>query len=49
MIQFLGGAYPLIQKAMLARDLGENQITRKAPPALKPTEDVPWNDPIPAF
>jgi hypothetical protein len=49
MIELLGAAYTLIQKAMLARDHGENQITRKAPPALKPTEDVPWDDAIPAF
>jgi hypothetical protein len=45
MIEFLGAAYSLIQKAMHARDLGENQITRKPPEAA----DIPWDDPIPAF
>jgi hypothetical protein len=48
MIDFLGLAYALISKAMHARDLGEHQIT-KQPPTGPTTEDVPWNDPIPAF
>ena len=47
-IEFLGAAYSLISKAMLARDLGEKGITRQ--PSTGPTtEDTPWNDPIPAF
>ena len=46
MITFLGAAYTLIQKAMLARDIGEKTITKKSPPG---TPDVPWDDPIPAF
>jgi hypothetical protein len=48
MIAFLGDAYTLIQKAMLARDLGEHQITRQ-PPTGPATEEIPWNDPIPAL
>jgi hypothetical protein len=48
MIEFLGAAYSLISKAMLARDLGEKGITRQ-PPTGPTTEDTPWNDPIPAF
>ena len=48
LIWFLGDAYTLIQKAMQARDLGENQITRQ-PPTGPTTEDIPWNDPIPAL
>ena len=47
-IEFLGAAYSLISKAMLARDLGEKGITRQ-PPTGPTTEDTPWNDPIPAF
>jgi hypothetical protein len=40
MIEFLGAAYTLIQKAMLARDLGENVITRKSPDGKTiPTDD----------
>ena len=48
MIVFLGDAYTLIQKAMLARDLGEHQITRQ-PPTGPATEEIPWNDPVPAL
>jgi hypothetical protein len=48
MIEFLCAAYSLISKAMLARDLGEKGITRQ-PPTGPTTEDVPWDDPIPAF
>jgi hypothetical protein len=47
MIEFLGAAYTLISKAMLARDLGEKGITRKSPTQKDP--DVPWDDPVPAF
>jgi hypothetical protein len=46
MIEFLGAAYTLIQKAMLARDLGEKGITK--PPGDR-GESAPWDDPIPAF
>ena len=48
LICFLGDAYTLIQKAMNARDLGEHQIARQ-PPTGPTTEDIPWNDPIPAL
>ena len=41
MIAFLGDAYNLIGKAMQARDLGENLITRKSPDGteLPPAQD----------
>jgi hypothetical protein len=50
MIALLGFAYNLMSKAMHARDLGENLITRKSPDgtamdAPAPTGD--WDDPIP--
>jgi hypothetical protein len=48
LLAFLGDAYALIQKAVHARDLGEHQITRQ-PPTRPTTEDIPWNDPIPAL
>ena len=48
MIEFLGAAYSLISKAVLARDLGEKGIIRQ-PPTGPTTENSPWNDPIPAF
>jgi hypothetical protein len=48
MIGFLGTAYSLISKAMLARELGKKGITRQ-PPTGPATEDTPWNDPLPAF
>jgi hypothetical protein len=48
LIWFLGDAYTLIQKAMRVRDLGEHQVTRQ-PPTGPTTEDIPWNDPIPAL
>ena len=49
MITFLGDAYNLIGKAMLARDKGEKLVTRKGPPgAAEPTEEqADWNDPVP--
>ncbi|HVI11457.1 MAG TPA: hypothetical protein VM822_01165 [Pseudolabrys sp.] len=49
MIAFLGDAYNLIGKAMLARDKGEKLVTRKGPPgAAEPTEEqADWNDPVP--
>jgi hypothetical protein len=48
LIAFLGVAYTLIDKAMQARDLGKHQVTRQ-PPTGPTTEDIPWNDPIPAL
>jgi hypothetical protein len=48
MIQFLGDAYTLISKAMQARDLGENIITRKSPEGTAMgDEGKPWDDPLP--
>jgi len=51
MIALLGFAYNLMSKAMQARDLGENLITRKSPDGTA-MEDAPaptgdWDDPIP--
>jgi hypothetical protein len=48
MIAFLGDAYNLIGKAMLACDKGEELITRKGPPctAEAPAE-ADWDDPLP--
>jgi hypothetical protein len=43
MITFLGDAYNLIGKAMLARDKGEELVTRKGPAG----EQADPNDPIP--
>jgi hypothetical protein len=43
MIAFLGDAYNLIGKAMLARDMGEQRITRKGPAG----EQADPNDPLP--
>jgi hypothetical protein len=49
MIAFLGDAYNLIGKAMLARDNGEERITPKGPPgtAEAATAEANWDDPIP--
>jgi hypothetical protein len=50
MIQFLGDAYTLISKAMQARDLGENLITRKSPDGTVMDTPAPaeeWDDPVP--
>jgi hypothetical protein len=49
MIAFLGDAYNLIGKAMLARDQGEPLVTRKGPPgtAGAPEAEANWNDPLP--
>jgi hypothetical protein len=43
MITFLGAAYTLINKAMQARELGGNVITRKSPDGTAGA----WDDPIP--
>ena len=49
MIAFLGDAYNLIGKAMLARDLGEPLVTRKGPPGTEGAPEVAgnWDDPLP--
>jgi hypothetical protein len=49
MIAFLGDAYNLIGKAMLARDQGEQLVTRKGPPgtAEAAPAEANWDDPIP--
>jgi hypothetical protein len=47
MIAFLGDAYNLIGKAMLARDTGEKLITRRLPLGTAKQED--WDDPLPSF
>ena len=48
MIEFLGDAYNLIGKAMLARDKGEQLITRKGPPGTEAAEaQTDWSDPLP--
>jgi hypothetical protein len=48
MIAFLGDAYNLIGKAMLARDKGEHLITRKGPPGTAaPALAEAWDDPLP--
>ena len=45
MIAFLGDAYNLIGKAMIARDKGEKLVTRRTPAGTE--ED--WDDPIPSL
>ena len=49
MIAFLGDAYNLIGRAMLARDKGEELVTHKGPPgtAEPATAEVNWDDPPP--
>ncbi len=50
MIAFLGDAYNLMGKAMLARDKGEPLVTRKGPPGTEAAEaeaGAPFNDDIP--
>jgi hypothetical protein len=49
MITFLGDAYNLIGKAILARDKGEHLVTRKGPPgtAETATAEANWDDPLP--
>jgi hypothetical protein len=49
MITFLGDAYNLIGKAMLARDTGEKLVTRRLPlgTAMQPEGD--WDDKPPSF
>jgi hypothetical protein len=49
MIAFLGDAYNLIGKAMLARDRGEKLVTRKSPPGMAESteEQADWDDPVP--
>jgi hypothetical protein len=43
MIAFVGAAYTLIDRAMQARDLGKNVITKKAPDGTAGA----WDDPMP--
>jgi hypothetical protein len=48
MIAFLGDAYNLIGKAMLARDRGEQLVTRTVPRgAVAATAEQDWDDPLP--
>jgi hypothetical protein len=48
MIAFLGDAYSLIGKAMLARDKGEERVTRKSPPGTAEADaNADWDDPLP--
>jgi hypothetical protein len=49
MIGFLGDAYNLIGKAMLARDKGEQLVTRNGPTgtAEAATAEANWDDPLP--
>ena len=48
MIAFLGDAYNLIGKAMLARDKGEKLVTRRLPLDTART-DQDWDDALPPF
>jgi hypothetical protein len=47
MIEFLGDAFNLISKAMLARDNGENLVTRRRPLGTAATNEKDWNDEVP--
>jgi hypothetical protein len=47
MIEFLGDAYNLIGKAMLARDSGEKQITRQLPLGMAQQFDEETGDEVP--
>jgi hypothetical protein len=47
MIEFLGDAYNLIGKAMLARDSGEKLITRRLPLGTAATDEKDWDDALP--
>ena len=49
MIAFLGDAYNLIGKAMLARDKGEKLVTRRLPLGIAKTDEKDWDDPLPSF
>jgi hypothetical protein len=45
-IEFLGDAYNLISKAMLARDTGEKLVTRRLPLGTA-TDEKDWSDEMP--
>jgi hypothetical protein len=47
MIAFLGDAYSLIGKAMLARDNGEKFVTRRLPLGTAAMDEKDWNDELP--
>jgi hypothetical protein len=47
MIELLGDAYTLIGKAMLARDTGEKQITRRLPLGMAQQPEGDFNDEVP--
>ena len=50
MIEFLGDAYTLIGKAMLARDTGEKLVTRRLPLGVAQQPEGDFNDePPPSF
>jgi hypothetical protein len=49
MIAFLGDAYNLIGKAMLARDKGERLVTRRLPLGMAKTDEKDWDDALPTF
>jgi hypothetical protein len=49
MIEFLGDAYNLIGKAMLARDTGEKLVTRRLPLGTAQQPEGDFNDEPPSF
>jgi hypothetical protein len=49
MIAFLGDAYNLIGKAMLARNKGERLVTRRLPLSMAKADEKDWDDPLPSF
>jgi hypothetical protein len=49
MIAFLGDAYNLIGKAMLARDKGERLVTRRLPLNMAKPDEKDWDDALPSF
>jgi len=49
MIEFLGDAYNLIGKAMLARDTGEKLVTRRLPLGVAQQPEGDFNDEPPSF
>jgi hypothetical protein len=49
MIAFLGDAYNLVSKAMLARDTGEKLVTRRLPLGMAKADEEDWDDALPSF
>jgi hypothetical protein len=49
MIAFLGDAYNLVSKAMLARDTGEKLVTRRLPLGTAKADEEDWDDALPSF